>query len=97
MIEIEGLEKNYGKTQALDGIDLYVSRGELFAYLGLNGAGKTTTTRILTGLTRQTAGTAPITYFSGSPLCSTASSFPLWRWDWPWWSNPMPTKPLSGF
>jgi ABC-2 type transport system ATP-binding protein len=58
MIEIEGLEKSYGKTQALAGIDLYVSRGELFAYLGPNGAGKTTTIRILTGLTRRTAGTA---------------------------------------
>ena len=58
MIPIENLQKSYGKTQALKGIDLTVSKGELFAYLGPNGAGKTTTIRILTGLTKLTQGTA---------------------------------------
>jgi ABC-2 type transport system ATP-binding protein len=58
MIRIENLQKSYGKTQALKGIDLTVSKGELFAYLGPNGAGKTTTIRILTGLTKLTQGTA---------------------------------------
>ncbi len=52
MIEIEQLQKTYGPTQALAGIDLQVAAGELFAFLGPNGAGKTTTIRILTGLTR---------------------------------------------
>ena len=58
MIQIEKLEKNYGRVEALRGIDLTVPGGELFAYLGPNGAGKTTTIRILTGLTRMTAGRA---------------------------------------
>jgi ABC-2 type transport system ATP-binding protein len=58
MIRINNLRKNYGKTQALKGIDLTVPPGELFAYLGPNGAGKTTTIRILTGLTKLTEGTA---------------------------------------
>ncbi len=58
MIRIENLQKTYGKTQALRGIDLQVPQGELFAYLGPNGAGKTTTIRILTGLTKLTEGTA---------------------------------------
>lgn len=56
MICIEKLEKHYGQVHALKGIDLMVREGELFAYLGPNGAGKTTTIRILTGLTRLTAG-----------------------------------------
>ena len=58
MIRIERLKKNYGAITALDGIDLHVPAGELFAYLGPNGAGKTTTIRILTGLTRRSAGDA---------------------------------------
>ncbi len=63
MIEINNLEKRYGKSQALAGINLYVQRGELFSYLGPNGAGKTTTIRILTGLTRLTKGTARLNGF----------------------------------
>lgn len=58
MIRIEKLEKTYGTVAALKGVDLKVESGELFAYLGPNGAGKTTTIRILTGLTRLTAGNA---------------------------------------
>ncbi|BBO92446.1 ABC transporter ATP-binding protein [Desulfosarcina ovata] len=60
MIQLKDLKKSYGNHQALSGIDLHVPEGELFAYLGPNGAGKTTTIRILTGLTRLTAGTAAL-------------------------------------
>lgn len=56
MIRLEGLVKHYKQTPALQGIDLEVQQGELFAYLGPNGAGKTTTIRIMAGLTRATAG-----------------------------------------
>jgi ABC-2 type transport system ATP-binding protein len=56
VIDIIDLRKNYGRTQALAGVNLHVPRGELFAYLGPNGAGKTTTIRILTCLTRLTSG-----------------------------------------
>ena len=58
MIRIEGLIKYFKAVQALKGIDLHVAEGELFAYLGPNGSGKTTTIRILTGLSRPTAGDA---------------------------------------
>jgi ABC-2 type transport system ATP-binding protein len=58
MIRIENLKKNYKNVQALKGVDLHVPEGELFAYLGPNGSGKTTTIRILTGLSRPTAGDA---------------------------------------
>ena len=60
MIEICGLKKDYKGTPALNGVDLHVLSGEIFAYLGPNGAGKTTTIRILTGLTRLSAGRAAL-------------------------------------
>ena len=63
MIKIKGLEKHYGTLRALDGIDLSVPIGELFAYLGPNGAGKTTTIRILTGLTKRTSGRVALNGF----------------------------------
>ncbi len=57
-IEIEGLVKDYGRTRALDGLDLTVEPGRIVGFLGPNGAGKTTTIRILLDLIRPTAGTA---------------------------------------
>jgi ABC-2 type transport system ATP-binding protein len=60
MVRIENLKKVFGNVVALKGVDLEVAAGELFAYLGPNGAGKTTTIRILTGLTRLTAGRAAL-------------------------------------
>ena len=56
MIDVKDLCKDYGQVRALDKVSLNVAKGELFAFLGPNGAGKTTTIRILTGLTRLTAG-----------------------------------------
>lgn len=58
MIEIINLTKNYRSLQALKGVNLHVPEGQLFAYLGPNGSGKTTTIKILTGLSRPTAGDA---------------------------------------
>ena len=55
-IEIKGLVKRYGKFTAVDGIDLDVESGSLFALLGENGAGKTTTIKATCGLTRFDAG-----------------------------------------
>ena len=49
-IEARALRKSFGRTRALDGLDLTVSEGEVHAFLGPNGAGKTTTIRILLGL-----------------------------------------------
>jgi len=58
MIRLENLTKHYRSVKALQGINLQVAAGELFAYLGPNGSGKTTTIRILTGLSRPTLGDA---------------------------------------
>ncbi|GAA3089414.1 ABC transporter ATP-binding protein [Nonomuraea salmonea] len=55
-IEITGLVKTYGRTRALDGLELSVRQGEVHAFLGPNGAGKTSTLRILLGLLRADAG-----------------------------------------
>jgi len=57
-IEIRALHKSFGRTRALDGLDLTVRAGEVHAFLGPNGAGKTTTIRILLGLLRADAGQA---------------------------------------
>ena len=59
-IQTMGLVKRYGDVTAVDGLDLQVQKGEIYALLGVNGAGKTTTIKLLTGLTRPTAGDALI-------------------------------------
>jgi len=59
-VEVTGLVKNYGKVEALRGIDLTVGTGEMFALLGPNGAGKTTLFSILCTLRTPTAGTARV-------------------------------------
>jgi len=55
-ISIKGLNKFYGKPQALDNLSLDVRAGEFFGFLGPNGAGKSTTINILTGLSTYTQG-----------------------------------------
>ena len=57
-IQTMGLVKRYGDVTAVDELELQVEQGELYALLGVNGAGKTTTIRLLTVLTRPTAGDA---------------------------------------
>jgi ABC-2 type transport system ATP-binding protein len=70
-IRVAGLVKTFGRTRALDGLDLSVRPGEVHGFLGPNGAGKTTTIRILLGLIRPTAGTA--TLLGGDPWRDTAA------------------------
>jgi len=64
-ISAAGLRKRFGPTQALDGLDLTVARGEVHGFLGPNGSGKTTTIRILLGLLRADAGT--VSLLGGDP------------------------------
>src|SRR5690606_26195083 len=59
-IEAEGLVKVFGKTRAVDGVDLAVQAGTVFSVLGPNGAGKTTTIRMLATLLKPDAGTARV-------------------------------------
>ena len=57
-VSVSGLRKSFGRTIALDGLDLTVATGEVHGFLGPNGAGKSTTIRILLGLLRADSGTA---------------------------------------
>ncbi len=59
-IEAEGLRKQFGSTQALDGLDLQVGAGQILGVLGPNGAGKTTAVRVLTTLSRPDQGSARV-------------------------------------
>ena len=62
-IVVTGLRKSFGATPVLDGIDLTVGRGTVFALLGANGSGKTTTINILTTLINADGGTASVAGF----------------------------------
>jgi ABC-2 type transport system ATP-binding protein len=59
-IEVRGLVKSFGKTRALDGVDLRIAQGTVYGLLGPNGAGKTTTIRVLATLLRPDAGTVSV-------------------------------------
>ncbi|HEU5378423.1 MAG TPA: ATP-binding cassette domain-containing protein [Ktedonobacteraceae bacterium] len=56
----EGLHKSFGKTHALDGLDLIAEQGSILGVLGPNGAGKTTAVRILTTLLKPDSGRAEV-------------------------------------
>jgi ABC-2 type transport system ATP-binding protein len=56
MIELKDLTKHYGKTLAVDRLNLSLQRGEIFGFIGPNGAGKTTTIRMMGGILAPTSG-----------------------------------------
>ena len=59
-IETNNLSKNYGNVHALQNVNLRVSEGEIYGFLGLNGAGKTTTIRALLGMIRPSEGSIQV-------------------------------------
>ncbi len=59
-IEVRDLHKSYGSFEAVKGIDIEVSKGEVFGLLGPNGAGKTTTVEILEGYRERSSGTVSV-------------------------------------
>src|SRR5579859_7842805 len=59
-VVVTGLRKTYGQKLVLQGVDLRIEEGEVFALLGPNGAGKTTIVRILSTLIPADAGTATV-------------------------------------
>jgi ABC-2 type transport system ATP-binding protein len=59
-IETRDLQRSFDDLLAVDGVDLEVSEGEIYAFLGPNGAGKTTTVRMLTTLLQPSGGTASV-------------------------------------
>src|SRR5471032_2464058 len=65
LARLSGVEKRYGETVALNGLDLEVRCGEVLAVLGPNGAGKTTAISLLLGLLKTDTGSA--TLFDAPP------------------------------
>ncbi|MBT2514078.1 ABC transporter ATP-binding protein [Arthrobacter sp. ISL-30] len=72
VVQTRQLVKTFGRTRALDGLDLTVVPGEVHGFLGPNGAAKSTTLRVLLGLIRPTSGTARV--FGRDPWAE-----PAWR------------------
>ncbi|BAL50914.1 MULTISPECIES: ABC transporter ATP-binding protein [Lactococcus] len=60
LVEVKGLQKNFGQFQALKDVFFEVNAGEVLGYIGPNGAGKSTTIRILLGIIRATQGKVQI-------------------------------------
>lgn len=63
VISVSQLRKKYGQTYAVDGLDLEIEQGEIFAILGPNGAGKTTTVEILEGFRDRDSGDVKVLDF----------------------------------
>jgi len=77
---VRGLRKVYADVTAVDGLDLQVHRGEVFALLGPNGAGKTTTVEILEGYRRRDAGDVTVLGVDpGEAVSSRTHSDRSWR------------------
>jgi ABC-2 type transport system ATP-binding protein len=56
VLETKNLKKKYKNTQALDGVNIKLEKGNIYGFVGQNGAGKTTLIRLITGLSFPTAG-----------------------------------------
>jgi ABC-2 type transport system ATP-binding protein len=70
IVDVEGLAKRYGHTDALIDLSLQVEPGEVFGFLGPNGAGKTTAVKLLLGMARPTGGRGTVL---GAPLGDRAA------------------------
>ena len=71
VIDVRGVQKDFGSTRALDGLNLTVAAGQIHGFLGPNGAGKTTTLRLLLGLLRRDGGYA--TLFGTDPWTNSVA------------------------
>ena len=76
VISVAGLKKSYGANQAVNGVHLQISPGEIFALLGPNGAGKTTTVEILEGFRDRDSGDVKVLGFDPATKGSAAQA---WR------------------
>ena len=74
-IVLAGLVRSFGSLRAVDGLDLRVSRGEIYGFLGANGAGKTTSIQMMVGLLAPGAGTVSIAGYdlAAEPLAARAA------------------------
>ena len=94
-IKADGLVKHYGKTKALDGLDLTVPAGTVYGLLGPKGAGKTTAVRILATLLRPDGGQARVLgrdVVADAPPCAARSASPASTRPWTSTSPGAPTS-----
>ena len=85
-LSARGLVKRYGSTEALSGVDLHVTEGELVGLLGPNGAGKSTLVKIVCGLVRASAGTAEVYgATAGSPVARASLGYLAELFRFPGW------------
>jgi ABC-2 type transport system ATP-binding protein len=85
-LAVRDLRKRYGATEALKGVDLSVSEGELVGLLGPNGAGKSTLVKIACGLVRPTSGSAEVAGApAGSPRANQALGYLAELFRFPDW------------
>ena len=76
VISVRGLKKSYGSARAVNGLNLEIEQGEIFALLGPNGAGKTTTVEILEGFRQRDSGDVKVLGFDPALKGAAAQS---WR------------------
>ena len=76
VISVSNLRKSYGSTRAVDGLNLEIEQGEIFAILGPNGAGKTTTVEILEGFRDRDSGDVKVLGFDPATKGKTGQ---VWR------------------
>jgi ABC-2 type transport system ATP-binding protein len=87
-LAVRGLEKRYGRTVALGGVDVEVREGELFGLLGPNGAGKSTLVKIACGLVRPTRGSAEVVGApAGSPHARRSLGYLAELFRFPGWAS----------
>ncbi|HEX2160758.1 MAG TPA: ABC transporter ATP-binding protein [Thermoleophilaceae bacterium] len=87
-LSARALSKRYGRTTALDAVDLEVGRGELVGLLGPNGAGKSTLVKIACGLVRPTAGEAHVAGApAGSPAARASTGYLAELFRFPAWAT----------
>ncbi len=77
LVEMTGIEKRFGSTRALSGVDLSISAGQCLGLVGRNGAGKSTVVSILSGLVEPDAGTVR---FAGGPAPRAGDITRLREW-----------------
>ena len=77
-LELEGISKSFGGKPVIQGLDLKVRAGELYALLGPNGAGKTTTLRMVVGLARPDSGS--IRVFGTDALADAQAAKAITAW-----------------
>ncbi len=87
-LELTGIRKRYGRTEALAGVDLAVGEGELVGLLGPNGAGKSTLTKIACGLVRPSSGSATACgHRAGSEAARAATGYLAELFRFPGWAT----------